>query len=300
MKVSVAMRWLSRGILPKRSRKRSSSTLLHFITGVIQQKYPDLASFHTELHFVDKAGPVSLDGVLQDIRGLERGMEMAKKEFLVQEDNVVLKDFVAANTAPLESLVKDGMKAQEAYGSVVEYFGENPKTTQPSAFFPTFVRFVKAYKKAQQENERKKKAELDGVDGVSVGTPSPRKPGERGDALAEPRDLAEAQQEAVLVRQLLQVPALPLVVPQQLALVVRRDEALQQLQEVQRQRPLVLESDRGGAYVSMAVQILSGFMPALRRVMARFLALLESMSETLAGAFWDTLAFRVVRSAGEL
>lgn len=30
--------------------------------------------------------------------------------------------------------------------SVVEYFGENPKTTQPSMFFPLFVRFIKAYK----------------------------------------------------------------------------------------------------------------------------------------------------------
>lgn len=35
---------------------------------------------------------------------------------------------------------------QEAYGSVVEYFGENPKTTQPSMFFPLFGRFIKAYK----------------------------------------------------------------------------------------------------------------------------------------------------------
>ena len=35
---------------------------------------------------------------------------------------------------------------QEAYGSVVEYFGENPKTTQPSMFFPLFGRFIKGYK----------------------------------------------------------------------------------------------------------------------------------------------------------
>jgi hypothetical protein len=32
-----------------------SQTLLHFITTVILEKYPDLATFHTELHFVDKA-----------------------------------------------------------------------------------------------------------------------------------------------------------------------------------------------------------------------------------------------------
>lgn len=29
---------------------------------------------------------------------------------------------------------------------MVKYFGENPKTTPPSVFFPVFVRFVKAYK----------------------------------------------------------------------------------------------------------------------------------------------------------
>lgn len=35
---------------------------------------------------------------------------------------------------------------QEAYESVVEYFGENPKTTSPSMFFSLFSRFIKAYK----------------------------------------------------------------------------------------------------------------------------------------------------------
>lgn len=39
-----------------------------------------------------------------------------------------------------------GLCLQEAYDSVVEYFGENPKTTSPSMFFTLFSRFVKAYK----------------------------------------------------------------------------------------------------------------------------------------------------------
>jgi len=34
--------------------------------------------------------------------------------------------------------------------SVVEYYGENPKTTQPSMFFPLFVKFIKAYKVKMQ------------------------------------------------------------------------------------------------------------------------------------------------------
>lgn len=99
-------------------------------------------------------------------------MEMTKKEFLVQDDSPVLKEFIKTNCEHLESLIKDSKTAQvsrrfisktnhsehfitnvpsvssfqEAYVSVVEYFGENPKTTQPSMFFPMFARFIKGYK----------------------------------------------------------------------------------------------------------------------------------------------------------
>lgn len=38
------------------------------------------------------------------------------------------------------------VSSQDAFDDVVKYFGENPKTTPPSVFFPVFVRFVKAYK----------------------------------------------------------------------------------------------------------------------------------------------------------
>lgn len=30
-------------------------TLLHYIALIVKEKYPDLANFHNELHFVDKA-----------------------------------------------------------------------------------------------------------------------------------------------------------------------------------------------------------------------------------------------------
>uniref|UniRef100_A0A3Q1H9E2 Formin-like 1a n=1 Tax=Anabas testudineus TaxID=64144 RepID=A0A3Q1H9E2_ANATE len=132
-------------LLETKSTDRSQ-TLLHFITSIIQEKYSDLANFHTDLHFVDKAALVSLDSILQDIRALERGMEMTKKEFLVQDDCPVLKEFIKTNSEQLESLIKDSKTAQEAYASAVEYFGENPKTTQPAMFFPMFGRFIKAYK----------------------------------------------------------------------------------------------------------------------------------------------------------
>ncbi|KAG5854967.1 hypothetical protein ANANG_G00043700 [Anguilla anguilla] len=162
-------------LLETKSTDRSQ-TLLHFIVSIIQQKYPELQCFHTELHFVEKAALVSLDSILQDLRSLEKGMEGTRKEFLVQDDNPVLKEFLKSNNELLKTLVNDGKTAQEAYNSVVEYFGENPKTTPPSMFFPIFVRFVKAYKQAEHENEKRKKQEAAEEAGEAPATPIKNEP----------------------------------------------------------------------------------------------------------------------------
>ncbi|NWX79996.1 FMNL1 protein, partial [Alca torda] len=121
-------------------------TLLHYLVRVIMEKYPELTGFHTELHFLDKAGTVSLDGVLQDVRSLQQGMELTRKEFMRQDDSPVLKDFLKVNSEVMEKLQADSKTAKEAYESAVEYFGENPKTSPPTTFFPMFMRFIRAYK----------------------------------------------------------------------------------------------------------------------------------------------------------
>ncbi|XP_053870594.1 formin-like protein 1 isoform X2 [Malaclemys terrapin pileata] len=153
-------------------------TLLHYIGRVIMEKYPELTGFHTELHFLDKAGSVSLDSVLQDMRALQRGMELTRKEFMRQDDSQVLKDFLKANTEVMEKLQTDSKTAQEAYESAVEYFGENPKTSPPTMFFPIFVRFVKAYKKVEQDIElwRKEEAAAKEVESNSPSKPEPKSP----------------------------------------------------------------------------------------------------------------------------
>ncbi|XP_043392776.1 formin-like protein 1 [Chelonia mydas] len=153
-------------------------TLLHYIVRVIMEKYPELTGFHTELHFLDKAGSVSLDSVLQDMRALQRGMELTRKEFMRQDDSQVLKDFLKANTEVMEKLQTDSKTAQEAYESAVEYFGENPKTSPPTMFFPIFVRFIKAYKKVEQDIElwRKEEAAAKEVESNSPRKPEPKSP----------------------------------------------------------------------------------------------------------------------------
>uniref|UniRef100_A0A2K5TKP9 Formin like 3 n=1 Tax=Macaca fascicularis TaxID=9541 RepID=A0A2K5TKP9_MACFA len=132
-------------------------TLLHFIALTVKEKYPDLANFWHELHFVEKAAAVSLENVLLDVKELGRGMELIRRECSIH-DNSVLRNFLSTNEGKLDKLQRDA-KTAEAYNAVVRYFGESPKTTPPSVFFPVFVRFIRSYKEAEQENEARKKQE---------------------------------------------------------------------------------------------------------------------------------------------
>uniref|UniRef100_A0A4W3HU89 Formin like 1 n=1 Tax=Callorhinchus milii TaxID=7868 RepID=A0A4W3HU89_CALMI len=131
-------------------------TLMSYMVDIVNERYPELSNFHTDLLFLDKAAAVSLDSVVQDVRGLERGMELARKEILVQ-DSMILKEFLSSNNEKLEQLQRDS--TSEAYSSVVEYFGENVKTTQPSTFFQLFTRFIKAYKQTEQDNQNRQREE---------------------------------------------------------------------------------------------------------------------------------------------
>ncbi|XP_007452334.1 PREDICTED: formin-like protein 3 isoform X1 [Lipotes vexillifer] len=133
-------------------------TLLHFIALTVKEKYPDLANFWHELHFVEKAAAVSLENVLLDVKELGRGMELIRRECSIH-DNSVLRSFLSTNEGKLDKLQRDAKTAEEAYNAVVRYFGESPKTTPPSVFFPVFVRFIRSYKEAEQENEARKKQE---------------------------------------------------------------------------------------------------------------------------------------------
>ncbi|XP_021098706.1 formin-like protein 3 isoform X2 [Heterocephalus glaber] len=133
-------------------------TLLHFIALTVKEKYPDLANFWHELHFVEKAAAVSLENVLLDVKELGRGMELIRRECSIH-DNSVLRSFLSTNEGKLDKLQRDAKTAEEAYNAVVCYFGESPKTTPPSVFFPVFVRFIRSYKEAEQENEARKKQE---------------------------------------------------------------------------------------------------------------------------------------------
>ncbi|MGH0143302.1 UNVERIFIED_CONTAM: hypothetical protein FKN15_033194 [Acipenser sinensis] len=139
-------------------------TLLHYIANVVKEKYIDVSLYYNELHYVEKAAAVSLDNVLMDVKELQRGMDLTKREYSMHGHNTILKDFINTNEGKLKKLQDDAKISQaislnDAFDEVLKYFGENSKTTPPSVFFPVFVRFVKAYRQAEEDNEQRKKQE---------------------------------------------------------------------------------------------------------------------------------------------
>uniref|UniRef100_A0A8C1TQG5 Formin-like 2a n=1 Tax=Cyprinus carpio TaxID=7962 RepID=A0A8C1TQG5_CYPCA len=121
-------------------------TLLHYIANVVKDKYQQVSLFYNELNYVEKAAAVSLDNVLLDVKELQRGMDLTRRENSMHGHNTLLRDFMQQNENKLKKLQDDAKIAQDAFDEVVKFFGENSKTTPPSVFFPVFVRFVKAYR----------------------------------------------------------------------------------------------------------------------------------------------------------
>uniref|UniRef100_A0A8C0KPH5 Formin like 3 n=1 Tax=Canis lupus dingo TaxID=286419 RepID=A0A8C0KPH5_CANLU len=112
-------------------------TLLHFIALTVKEKYPDLANFWHELHFVEKAAAVSLENVLLDVKELGRGMELIRRECSIH-DNTVLRNFLSTNEGKLDKLQRDAKTAEVGTG----------------------WRFIYLRKReAEQENEARKKQE---------------------------------------------------------------------------------------------------------------------------------------------
>ncbi|KAK6165836.1 hypothetical protein SNE40_022673 [Patella caerulea] len=139
-------------------------TLMHFLVQTIQDKFPDVINFDSELRFIDKAALVSMENITTDIHELEKGFTLTKKEFQARKDSrdapTLLKDFLANSEDKFHKLETDVKTAQDAYKRVVEYYGENCRTMSPTTFFSQFVRFVNGFKQAVLDNERRKKLEF--------------------------------------------------------------------------------------------------------------------------------------------
>ena len=102
---------------------------------------------------------MSLENVITDIHELDKGMELSKRECELGMKHSVgwqlLSDFVGDNEPRLSHLQKEQRIAVQAFSDAAEYFGESQRTIQPKEFFTSVLRFTKAFRAADEENQHR-------------------------------------------------------------------------------------------------------------------------------------------------
>ncbi|KAL7731518.1 hypothetical protein ACLKA6_011984 [Drosophila palustris] len=144
----------------KSTDKRSS--LLHYIVATIRAKFPELLNFECELYGTDKAASVALENVVADVQELDKGMELVRKEAELRVKGTqthILRDFLNNSEDKLKKIKSDLRLAQDAFKECVEYFGDSSRNADAAAFFALIVRFTRAFKQLDQENEQRRRLE---------------------------------------------------------------------------------------------------------------------------------------------
>ncbi|XP_018395761.1 PREDICTED: formin-like protein CG32138 [Cyphomyrmex costatus] len=145
--------------------------LLHYIVATIRIKFPELTNFESELMYIDKAATVSLENITTDVHELEKGMDLVRKEFELrgkEKHNTVLRDFLNNSEEKLRRLKLDARTAGETFRECVEFFGESPRQADANTFFSLLVRFARAFKAADQENEQRRRLEAAAAEALNT------------------------------------------------------------------------------------------------------------------------------------
>ncbi|XP_020299697.1 formin-like protein CG32138 isoform X1 [Pseudomyrmex gracilis] len=145
--------------------------LLHYIVATIRVKFPELINFESELMYIDKAATVSLENITTDVHELEKGMDLVRKEFELrgkEKHNTVLRDFLNNSEEKLRRLKLDARTAGETFRECVEFFGESPRQADANTFFSLLVRFARAFKVADQENEQRRRLEAAAAEALNT------------------------------------------------------------------------------------------------------------------------------------
>nr|WAW84859.1 formin-like 1 [Halisarca dujardinii] len=146
-------------LLNTRSADRKTS-LIHYIVGLMKESYPEYEHFTDEILYLKKAGLISLEQLSTDVRAVSDVFQVSRDELLNNQGNAKLREFVFSAEDKVKQLKETMKLAEETFHRAVKYFGEEPKSTQPSTFFSEFDRLIKAYQKAQLEIEVQRKKDV--------------------------------------------------------------------------------------------------------------------------------------------
>ncbi|KJH43612.1 hypothetical protein DICVIV_10372 [Dictyocaulus viviparus] len=132
-----------------------SLTLLHMVVESIERSFPELMKFAEQLKFVDKAAGVQWDSVMADMKEIESGFEMARKERQLKGENTPkpLVEFLNNHDERMKHLQEHAKLAKKTYESCIEFYGESARTTPPNDFFSKLSKFIVNFNRCKQEND---------------------------------------------------------------------------------------------------------------------------------------------------
>ncbi|KAI1294579.1 Protein diaphanous -like protein 3 [Halotydeus destructor] len=163
--------------LPKLSNTKAAdnkTTLLHYLTEVIETKYPECLKFPEDLHHLDAASRVSpeqlaknLTQMKSSIRSLETDLKTFKQHNSLDRFGIVMNNFVEMAKEQHEKLQAMFAKMERLYNNLANYFAFEPKKYTMDEFFSDIKvfkdQFVESYgeiKRLREEEERKTRARI--------------------------------------------------------------------------------------------------------------------------------------------
>ncbi|KAF7648127.1 hypothetical protein LDENG_00161540 [Lucifuga dentata] len=146
-------------------------TLLHYMIGVLEEKYVLVTAFKDELQNVPEAAKISMTELDKDMGNLRSGLRSVETELQFQQVQAsqgsadrfvpVVSQFITMASFSLSEVEESLSEAKQLLGEALRYFGEDSSKLQPDEFFGIFDSFLTAFSEAQQDNEnmRRRKEE---------------------------------------------------------------------------------------------------------------------------------------------
>nr|UIX27111.1 diaph-b [Tauphaedusa tau] len=144
-----------------------STTLLHFLTQILQNKHPDILGFLDETIHVDKAARVSPEAIQKNISTMGKqlkDLELDLKNLGKSNDPNdqfahVMKSFLKDAQQQYELLSAMYKKLETLYESTAKYFAFDPRKYTMEEFFGDVKIFKDGLQKALKDNAKRKETQ---------------------------------------------------------------------------------------------------------------------------------------------
>jgi len=142
----------------------NKSTLMNYLTKVVQDQYPDHIDFTKELSHVEAASKVSMPTTAGEVASIKKefvtitkSAEAIPKAGDNDKFQSLMSQFIPKATEDIDQLGSTFTQMEAEYKQLCDFFGEDTKT-DPSELLGIFVKFIEAFEAAVKENEAVKMA----------------------------------------------------------------------------------------------------------------------------------------------